>query len=67
MKVTIAPCAPAKVSGKVATRSPLLEIAEAVFEDCKHQVTVEVLDAEGHREAVLGGEQEGDGDDIELF
>lgn len=65
MKVTIAPCAPARITVKVVGRSPLLEIAEAVLDDCKEGVTIEVLDAKGQCEAVLGSTQ--DNDDIELF
>lgn len=70
MKVTIAPCAPARISGtaaagKVVGRSPLLRIAEAVCEDCQYGVTVEVLDAAGNCEAILGDVTSDD--DVELF
>ncbi|WP_376960285.1 hypothetical protein ABNQ39_21270 [Azospirillum sp. A26] len=64
MKVTISPCSPHKIAGKLRSFSPLLEIAQAISDDCEHGVTVEVLDDAGKTAAVFGMQSD---DDVELF
>ncbi|CAO3357463.1 hypothetical protein [Azospirillum palustre] len=64
MKVTISPCSPHKIAGKLRSSSPLLEIAQAISDDCEHGVTVEVLDDAGKTAAIFGMQSD---DDVELF
>lgn len=64
MKVTISPCSPSKITGKLRSSSPLLEIAQAISDDCEQDVTVEVLDDCGKTAAVFGKRSD---DDVELF
>ncbi|WP_042442902.1 hypothetical protein [Azospirillum sp. B510] len=64
MKVILSPCAPCGIPGKLRNASPLLEIAQAISDDCKDGVTVEVLDDCGKTAAVFGERKD---DDVELF
>ncbi|AWK88430.1 hypothetical protein [Azospirillum thermophilum] len=65
--VTIAPCA-AEHRPKVytATRSPLLDIAQAMSDACDG-LPIRVLDGSGHLAAVIGDASEEDSGDVELF
>lgn len=65
MLVTLAPAPRDQNSGTWHVGSPLLEIAQAINRDCPDDVVVEVLDAQGHREAVFGEQQ--DCGSIDLF
>ncbi|HYH39758.1 MAG TPA: hypothetical protein VD860_16175 [Azospirillum sp.] len=65
MLVTLAPAHRGQPKAMLRVGSPLLEIAQAISRDCPDDVVVEVLDAQGHREAVFGEEQ--DYGSIDLF
>lgn len=64
MKVTISPCSPGKIAGKLRSASPLLELAQAISDDCRQGVTVEILDDCGNTAAVFGKHSD---EDVELF
>lgn len=64
MKVTISPCGPEHVRRPSTLKSPLFDLAQTIFDDCKQDVVVEVLDVQGNREAVFGATDE---DAIVLF
>lgn len=54
MKVTLSPCAPDAVRRPSTLKSPLFDLAQAIYDDCKQEVVVEVLDSRGNREAMFG-------------
>jgi hypothetical protein len=64
MKVTLSPCAPDQVRRPSTLKSPLFDLAQTIYDDCKQDVVVEVLDSHGNREAVFGAI---DDDAIMLF
>lgn len=65
MLVTLAPAHHGQPKHALRVGSPLLEIAQAINLDCPEDVVVEVLDAQGHREAVFGDDR--DYGSVDLF
>lgn len=67
--VTIAPCRSHALRGaKLMLSTQLMELAQAMSDDCGGEVAIHVLDCFGKEAAVIGGHDDDDGgDDIELF